>query len=308
MTIPHFIGVDIAKNRVDVFDPQTSRSQRVTLCNYDDFADSLDDVCVVFEASGGYERPFAEALHRAKIAYVRVNPGRARAFARASGRLAKTDRVDAKMLAEMGAALALIPTPHPGAARRRLADLVARRAALTAMIGAENNRLKQAPQADIAADIEAVLTLLHQRLAAINTTVQQQIESDNALKQQDKRLRTMPGIGPAISPVILAELPELGQLTRRQIASLAGLAPLAHDSGLKRGRRFIQGGRAPLRRALYLAAFIASRHDPRLKTFRNRLQNKGKPTKVAITATARKLLTILNAMLKQDQDYVISAA
>jgi transposase len=257
----------------------------------------------VLEASGGYERPLTEALARAGTDYARVNPRHAREYARATGRLAKTDRVDAEVLAGMGRALELEPTSPVDADRARLADLVARRDDLVTTIRREKNRAGQTRDRWIAREIARLLKALQDHLAAVEAQIETLVATRGSLAEQSRRLRSVPGIGPAVSAALLARLPELGQLDRRQIASLAGLAPHACDSGTHRGKRRIWGGRADLRRALYIAAFIASRYDQTLKAFRHRLQNAGKPVKLAITACARKLLTILNAMFRDQSDY-----
>lgn len=306
MTLPQdFIGVDIAKDWIDVFRLFTGRRERIASTGpaLARFARTARGTLVILEASGGYERPLAEALARAGVDYARVNPRQAREFARASGRLAKTDRVDAEGLARMGRALELAPTPPPDASRARLAELVARRDDLVAMIRSEKNRARQIGDRWITREIARLLTVLERHLAAVEAEIEALVAADAELAEQSRRLRAVPGIGPAVSAVLLARLPELGQLGRRQIASLAGLAPHADDSGLRRGRRRIWGGRADLRRALYLAAFIASRCDPIFKAFRQRLQDAGKATKLAITACARKLLTILNAMFRDQAEY-----
>ena len=311
MTIaPKYIGVDIAKNWIDVFDPETATAQRIpaSRAGLRAFAKSGAGKLVVFEASGGYERPLAEALAAQNQPYARVNPRQAREFARATGRLAKTDRVDAEMLAQMGAALRLSPTPPPDKTLAELADMLARREDIKAMMLAENNRLKQARLACVARDIRSVLAHLARRLALLEAGIQQHVQAHKPLRAAAARLQTMPGIGPILSAALIAGLPELGQMDRREIAALSGLAPHARDSGLFKGKRRIWGGRAHVRRALYLAAFIASRYDPTLKAFRNRLQDAGKPTKTALIATARKLVTILNAMMKNNVDYRKSAA
>jgi len=306
MTLPQdFIGVDIAKDWIDIFRLSTGRRERIatTGAALARFARSARGTLVILEASGGYERALAGALARAGVDYARVNPRQAREFARATGRLAKTDRVDAELLARMGRALELAPTPPLEANRARLAALVARRADLVAMIRSERNRARQIDDRWIAREIARLLKVLERHLAAIEIEIETLIAADAELAAQSVRLRAVPGIGPAVSAVLLARLPELGKLGRRQIASLAGLAPHADDSGRRHGKRRIWGGRADLRRAIYLAAFIASRYDPTLKAFRQRLQEAGKPVKLAITACARKLLTILNAMFRDNTDY-----
>ena len=261
------------------------------------------DAFVVFEASGGYERPLAEALDEVGVARRRVNPRRARDFARASGRLAKTDRVDARVLAEMGAALDLKPEPVVDPARLRLLALARRLEALKNMDKSERQRLAQAREPEIVTDIRALRRVLAQRMSALEAAIARLIEATPHLARDERILRSAPGIGPVLAHRLLAALPELGHLDRRALASLAGLAPHPCDSGTMRGRRKIWGGRPEARRTLYLAAFIATRHDPVLKAYRQRLEDKGKPPKLAIIAAARKLATILNAMLKTQKTY-----
>lgn len=306
MTLPQdFIGVDIAKDWIDVFRLCTGKSERIATTGpaLARFARSARGALVVLEASGGYERPLTQALARAGADYARVNPRHAREFARATGRLAKTDRVDAELLAAMGRALELTPSPVPDANRARLAALVARRDDLVAMIRSEKNRARQTGDRWIMRQIARLLKTLQDHLKAVEAEIEALVAADAELAAQSRRLRAVPGIGPAVSAVLLARLPELGQLSRRQIASLAGLAPHPCDSGLHRGKRRIWGGRADLRRALYIAGFIASRCEPTLKDFRQRLEDDGKPVKVAITACARKLLTNLNAMFRDNTEF-----
>jgi transposase len=299
------IGVDIAKDWIDIHYLSNGRQRRIPAspAALSRFSSQACGALVVFEASGGYERPLMEALAKAGVAFARVNPRQAREFARANGQLAKTDRVDAQVLAEMGWSLALRPTPPADPARSRLAALVARREDLVGMIRAETNRSRQVRDPWIARDINSLLHLLQRRLKRIDAEIAAHVARHEALAQASARLQTVPGIGPVIAATLAAELPELGQIDRRAIAKLAGLAPHACDSGLHRGKRRIWGGRARARRSLYLAGFIASRYDPTIKAFRSRLEAAGKPVKLAITACARKLLTILNAMLRDQTDY-----
>jgi transposase len=299
------IGVDIAKGWIDSFCLSSSRHERISTTKQSlaKFARAAKGRLVVLEASGGYERPVTEALAKAGVDCARVNPRQAREFARATGRLAKTDRVDAELLARMGRALELKPTPPADPDRAQLSDLVARRDDLLAMIGAERNRAGTCRDPWLAKEIALLLRGLQDHLASVEARIATLIETREALAAQSARLRSVPGLGPTLAAVLIARLPELGQLDHRRIASLAGLAPQACDSGLSRGKRRIWGGRADVRRALYLAGFIASRFDPTLKAFRTRLEAAGKPANLAITACARKLLTILNAMLRSQQNY-----
>lgn len=304
--MPHnVIGVDVAKDWIDVFFHQSGKSIRIktTPSALKAFASKHTDAYIIFEASGGYERPLMDALETAHSAYARVNPRQAREFARATGRLAKTDKVDARVLAEMAAALDLKPAPGPSKQRRRLADLIARREDIVAMIGQEANRLQQADDAVVRRDIKSLLVVLNRRKTKLEDEINNHIESHDELRTLNQRIKSAPGIGGVIAPALIAGLPELGTLDRRKIAALAGLAPHACDSGKKTGKRRIWGGRKQVRRALYLAAFIASRHNPELKTYRARLEQNGKCAKAAIIATARKLLTQLNACIKEGRDY-----
>ena len=306
MTLPQdVIGVDIAKDWIDVFFLSARRAERVPMATAElrAFAARARGALVVFEASGGYEHPLAEALDAADVTYARVNPLQAREFARATGRLAKTDRVDARVLAEMGRALALRPTPPADPGRARLAGLMGRRDDLGAMLRAEMARLRQARDASVRRDIGSMIALLRRRIGKLEAEIAAVIGADEALSDRSRLLRTMPGVGPLLAASLLARLPELGRLDRRAIASLAGLAPHACDSGRFRGKRRIWGGRAEVRRTLYLAGFIASRYDPALRAFRRKLQEAGKPAKLAIVACARKLLTVLNAMLRDQREH-----
>lgn len=317
-----FLGVDIAKGWIDIFTLSTGRHERIATTRQAlaRFARTARGGLVVLEASGGYERPVIDALTRAGVAFARVNPRQAREFARGeampaigsrawpNGRLAKTDRVDAEVLARMGRALELAPTPPEDPDRARLADLVARRDDLVAAIRAEKNRAATTRDRWIAAEIAALLKVMNRHLAAVEAEIATLVDTRETLACQSARLRSAPGIGPTLAAVLLARLPELGRLDRRRIAALAGLAPHACDSGLSRGKRRIWGGRSDVRRALYLAGFIASRHDPAIRACRQRLQAAGKPAKIAITACARKLLTILNAMERDRKDYARQTA
>ncbi|MDF0599186.1 IS110 family transposase [Psychromarinibacter sp. C21-152] len=308
------IGVDVSGKWIDAFFAADDHAERIatTRAALDRFALRARGHLVVFEASGGCERSLAEALARAGVDYARVNPRQAREFARATGRLAKTDKVDARVLAGMGRALPLRITP-PGdparsrladlVARSRLADLVARREALGAMLRAEANRLRRARDGAVRQDISSLIRVLRGRVAKITREIEAQVAADAELARDGRRLQTVPGVGPLVAATLLAFLPELGRLGRRQAAALAGLAPHASDSGLSKGKRRIWGGREEARRALYLGGFGASRFDPRVKAYRASLEDRGKPTKVAIVACSRKLLTILNAMLRDGTDY-----
>lgn len=300
------IGVDIAKHWIDTFclDSGASARLEMTPSALQAFSARCTGALVVFEASGGYERPLAEALAAAGVAYTRVNPRQAREFARATGRLAKTDRVDARVLAAMGRALELAPTPPPDPARARLAALVARREELVDHAAREAKRLKQATDPFVRADMTSLIRLLKTRIRKAEAEIAKHIAAHDQLATTEQRLRSAPGIGEVTAASLVARLPELGHVSRSAIANLAGLAPHACDSGLMRGQRHIWGGRKDVRKTLYQAAFIASRYDPALKALRKRLQDAGKPFKVAIIAVARILLTQLNAIIREQRNYM----
>lgn len=298
-----YIGVDVAKDWIDIFDPETGSGRRLRSPEYKAFAQAHLDKVIVLEASGGYERPLIAALVTAGTRYTRQNPRHAREFARATGQLAKTDRTDARTLASMGEALKLEADPPVCPARRRLASLNARRDGLKAHVKKEKTRLQQTDDAWIKADIKSLLVLLERRVKKIEAEIANQIAASEELKVLDEQLRSAPGVGRVVSAVLIGKLPELGHVNRRAIASLAGLAPHAHDSGYMKGKRRIWGGRREVRSALYIAAFIASRKDPEMKAERTRMQAAGKPFKVVIIALARKLLTRLNSMVRERRNY-----
>jgi len=306
----NYIGVDIAKDWIDSFDEQTGKHRRVTTTPraLKDFARRCAGKRVIFEASGGYERPFISALEGAGVPFARINPRHAREFARATGRLAKTDRVDAALLARMGAALALKADPPRDKTADRLAMLTARRDALVEHRKQEKQRLQQATDRFIVRDIASLITLLSRRIAKLEAEIAAHIANHDHIRTRNEQLRSVPGVGPVVAATLLAKLPELGRINRRAIANLAGLAPHACDSGHMRGKRMIWGGRSEVRRALYAAAFIASRCDPGLKAYRQKLDAAGKPFKVAIVACARRLLTQINAMIRDGRTYEARSA
>lgn len=304
----NYIGVDVAKDWIDVFDPQSGAGQRIWNADLADFATKHTDRLVVLEASGGYERPLIVALEAAGTRYTRQNPRHAREFARATGKLAKTDRTDARTLAAMGAALGLQADEPACPARTRLAALNARRDALKAHVKKEKTRLQQTSDAWIRADIKSLLAVLERRVLKVEAEIASEIKANDDLAQLDSQLQSAPGVGKIVSAVLIGKLPELGQVNRRAIASLAGLAPHAHDSGYMKGKRRIWGGRKEVKSALYIAAFIASRKDPEMMAERARMQKGGKPFKVTIIALARKLLTRLNAMVKDGRNYRFEGA
>ncbi len=299
---PSWIGIDVSKAWLDIAEP--SRGTFLRLAN--DPASLAGwtkelrgrDVTVVLEATGHYDRALRHALTEADITYVRVNPLRARDFARASGRLAKTDKIDAVMLAEMGATLNLKARPCPGPEREKLALLNKRRDQLVAMRQQERARLTDIPDDEIKLGIEAHIAWLSQAIADSDAAIRDVIDASEQLTQTQNLMRSMPGIGPVATTTLLALMPEIGHLSNKAIAMLAGLAPINADSGKKRGRRCIGGGRRRVRQALYMAAVSTLRRPTPFRAFYQRLRDKGKSAKVAIIAVARKIIVILNAMIR----------
>ncbi|MCP1615494.1 transposase [Azospirillum lipoferum] len=301
-----FIGVDVAKGWLDIHQPGAG-ARRID--NTPGAARSFAKACikdgawVIFEASGGYDRVLREALETANVPFSRVNPRQARDFARAMGVIGKTDRVDAWMLSELGARLRPAATEPLAAARRALQAQATRRRQLVAMRKQEATRLQQTADAEARADIRSLLVVLDRRIAKIEERMTALVAADPEMAVIDRRLRTIPGVGAVVAATLIAELPELGQLDRRRIASLVGLAPVARDSGKRSAPRAIAGGRPIVRTVLYIAALHASRWCQAFKEFRARLQTAGKPVKAALIATARKLLVTLNAMIATGTDY-----
>ena len=301
----NYVGVDVSRAWIDTFCPFTKQNSRITMDpdSLDTFAAKLGGkgVIVVLEATGGCERPLLHALSSHNVAYTRVNPRQAREFARATGVLAKTDAVDARVLADMGTKFALKADDPIDPQRARLADLVARREAIVGYITKEKQRLGTTYDLFIKDDIAETMKLLKVRKKAIEKEIASHIKAVPELASLDQALQSAPGIGPVVAAELVAGLPEIGKLDRRALASLAGLAPHACDSGTRRGTRHIWGGRSGVRRALYQAAFVASSRDPVLKDFRTKLTTGDRPFKSIIIAVARKLLTHLNAMIRSGQ-------
>ena len=298
-----FIGIDVAKAQVDIAvrptgETWTSPTDEAGLAALVQRLQPLRPTLIVLEATGGWEVPVAGALAAAGLPVAVVNPRQVRAFAKATGRLAKTDRLDAQVLAQFAEAVRPTPRPLPDATAQELSAVLARRRQLIEMLTAEKNRLGRA-LARVQPDIRAHIAWLEKRLARADDELVTLIQTSPLWREHDDLLRSMPGVGPVLATTWLAELPELGTLSRRQIAALAGVAPLNRDSGTLRGHRRIWGGRATVRIALYMGALVGTRCNPVLKAFYHRLLAAGKAKKVALVACMRKLLTILNAMLKQ---------
>ena len=261
---------------------------------------SMGEVLVVLEATGGMELPAVGELAAVGVAVVVINPRQVRDFARATGKLAKTDALDAQVLARFGEAVKPPVRPLPDATLRELRALTTRRHQLTKMLTAEGNRLRTAPQR-VQPQIKEHILWLKRQIKDLDKDLRNSIRSNPLWRAQENLLRSAPGIGPVVSSVLLAQLPELGVLNRYQISALVGVAPLNRDSGTLRGKRKVWGGRASVRAALYMAALVATRYNPVIKAFYQRLLQAGKPKKVALTACMRKLLTILNVMVRDQR-------
>ena len=257
----------------------------------------LAPALVVLEATGGYERAAVAAIAATQLPVVVVNPRQVRDFARATGQLAKTDRIDADILALFAERVRPTPRPLPDAVSAALDALLRRRRQLVGMLGAERNRLKHAV-GPVRRGIRHHIRWLECQLDTVDQDLDDSIQRSPVWRAKDNLLRSVPGVGPIVSRTHLGELPELGQLNRKRIAALVGVAPLARDSGTLRGKRIVWGGRAPVRAALYMSALVAAHHNPVIRAFYRRLVAAGKPKKVALIACMRKLLTILNAMLR----------
>ena len=299
-------GVDVAKNWIDVGGPDGH--ERIGNDALNTFARRVakQDGCVAFEASGGYETPLRMALANAGVRAIRINPRRARAFANSLGRLAKTDRVDARVIREMAMRLDLPECPPETKEVSQLKALQLRRRQLVEDAKREKIRLGQTSDKATRASVARVLRLLQREVEGIETAIARRIASSKDLRDRAALLRTAPGVGPVSATALLAEMPELGTLTPRQVAALAGLAPMARDSGLRTGKRRIGGGRKSLRDVLYMAGLSAARNDPSLRAFSERLRENGKAPKQSIIAVTRKLLIILNAMIRENRPYAPS--
>jgi transposase len=302
-----FIGIDIAQAWLDVFDSETAAARRIANDGpaIAHFVASLAGrpATVVFEATGSYDRKLAAALDEAHVAYVRVNPARARDFARAAGYLAKTDAIDARMLAAMGRALDLRRTEAVDATRTRLQALNKRRDQLVDARADDKKRRRQTHDPVALASIDRMLDWLQTEIAAIDTAIAELIDAAPHLQHDKALLQTAPGVGHVTAVTLLAGLPELGSRSPKAIAALAGLAPFNTDSGALRGRRSIKGGRRRIRRALYMAAISAIRNLPRFQKHYQAIAARSGSPKVAIIAIARKLLLALNAMLRTRQAF-----
>lgn len=298
-----FIGIDVSKATLDVAVHGSgarlrAQNEEQGLKELGAQLLALAPELVVMEASGGYERLCAATLAQAGLPVAVVNARQVRAFAVATGVLAKTDAVDARVLAHFAAAVRPTARPLPDEQRAALDEIMGRRRQLMGMLVMEKNRLAQARNPGVRRDIKSLIAVLEKRIGGCDGELQRQIQASPVWRAQEDLLRSFNGIGPVNARVLLIELPELGTLDRKQIAALVGLAPIARDSGRHRGRRSIAGGRGQVRSSLYMATVAAIRANAVIRAFYQRLREAGKPAKVAIVACMRKILTILNAMVR----------
>jgi transposase len=308
------VGIDVSKDRLDVAvhpDGEAFVVERngAGLQQLVARLKQLAPTIVALEATGGFETVAAAAVGGAGLPIAIVNPAQVRAFAKALGRRAKTDPIDAAVIAHFAAATRPEPRPLPDEATQLLSDLVTRRRQIVEMIGAERQREKRAGSRHLKKSIARLIKALEKELASVDTDIDDAVRSSPAWRETEDLLASVPGVGPIIARTLMADLPELGRLNRKQIAALggggggprsrrAGGAPATHQSGQWRGKSFIGGGRQAVRTALFMGAMTARRHNPVLKAFFDRLVAAGKPKLVALIAVARKLLTILNALLR----------
>jgi transposase len=303
-----FVGIDVAKDRLDVHIRPSGEAFTVArdgegLAALMDRLKQIAPTLVVLEATGGFEVTVAAAVGSAGLPLAVVNPRQIRDFARATGKLAKTDALDAAAIAHFAQAVHPQPRPLPDAQAQELGELVARRRQVVEMMVAERNRGRQVQSARLRKRIDRHLATLQKELSEIESDLDQSIRGTPVWRENEDLLKSVPGVGNATARTLLADLPELGTLDRRQIAALVGVAPFNRDSGTWRGTRMIWGGRASVRATLYMATLVASRHNPVIAAFYRHLRNAGKPAKVALTACMRKLLIILNAILRDQQPW-----
>jgi len=307
-SVRSFVGIDVAKKHWDVYLAPAGRALRYSadqaglaqlLAALQPHAPCL----IVVEASGGFERRLAADLLEAGYTVARVNPRQVRDFARGLGRLAKTDRIDAETLARFAEQVRPRPWEKQPENRALIEDLVGRRRQLVQMQGVEKTRLHQVAQGPVRKSVAHMLDLLRAQIDELDAELARLIEDDDDWNERAKRLATVPGVGAVTSRTLVAEVPELGKLNRQAIAALIGVAPLNRDSGEFRGRRMIWGGRASVRAALYMATLTARTFNPVIRRFAERLEAAGKPFKLVMTACMRKLLVILNSMLRDRTDW-----
>jgi transposase len=302
------VGIDVSKDRLDVHvrpigESFSVASDEAGLAMLLARLQAWKPALIVLEATGGYEATVAAALTHAGLPVAVVNPRQIRDFARATGQLAKTDRLDARVIAHFGDAVQPPVRPLASEQAQALAELVTRRRQLVEMLTAELNRQHQVRQRVVQKRLHGHVSWLRRAIAELEDDITRFIRSSPIWREKENVLTSAPGIGDVTAQALIAELPELGQLSRRRIAALVGLAPFTRESGRWKGRRMIRGGRAPVRRALYMATVVALRYNPPIGALYRRLVQAGRPKKLALVAAMRKLLTVLNAMLRDGRPW-----
>ena len=301
-----FVGVDVSKAELEVFLPDSrtrltiENSEDAILTNLVKALKNKKDVLVVMEATGGYESALVKVLQKRQIAVAVVNPRQVRDFAKGIGKDAKTDSIDAEVISTFGQVVKPAPLAAKSDSEEKLAALVTRRTQLLDVINQESNRLQQTSDREIQDFIRKSLESLKKQLKEVDARLETCVANDTVNKRKIEILSSVKGIGPVAISTFLAELPELGKLNREEIAKLVGVAPLNRDSGAWQGKRFVFGGRSHVRRVLYMATLVATRFNSRIKAYYQHLLTKGKAKKVAIVACMRKLLTILNTLIKNN--------
>lgn len=302
-----FIGIDVAKATIDLCFLPSQENLTLARLDHQAMLEAIGEkgtpTLIVMEATGGLQAPVIAALCEAGLPAVAINPRQARHFAQATGKIAKTDRIDAMMLARFARDLRPPVRPIAGPAQRELAELMGRRRQLITTRTAENNRLGAAVSGRVRQSIEATIAFIEEQLAALDDDLNRWIQSSEVWRKNEDLLASYPGIGKTTSRTLISHLPELGSLSGKQVSALVGIAPIANDSGPRRGRRRIWGGRAEVRAVLYMAALSATRYNPVIREFYQRLRGKGKPAKVALVACMRKMLVMLNAMIRDQKPW-----
>ena len=307
MTTSSYVGIDVSKDRLDVAVLGERQKKRVNntqigIAELVDWIQEWQPELIVVEATGGYQRTVVEALFQVGLPVAVVNPARVRQFARACGLLAKTDKLDAQILAVFGQRVQPRRYEGKSQAEKELCALLVRRKQLEEMLKAEQNRLRTiAPS--LCGSVERMITVLKEEKKRVDEQIRELMNEQKAWQAPSEILRSAPGVGPVTTATLLAELPELGKMDRKKIAALVGVAPMNYDSGRKRGYRKTKGGRGEVRSVLYMATLVATRRNPVIRTQYHHLLKRGKEKKVALTACMRKFLTILNAMQRDQQPF-----
>jgi len=311
MATSSYVGIDVSKDRLDVAMLGEERGEQVdnTQAGIAKLVQQMQEACpelIVVEATGGYQRAVVEALFWAGLAVAVVNPARVRQFARACGLLAKTDKLDAQVLAVFGQRVQPKPYTGKSEAEKQLSALLVRRKQVEEMLKAEQNRLRTTSPS-LRSSVEQVIVCLKEQKKRLDEQIQRFLQEQPAWQEQTEILGSAPGVGMVTTATLLAELPELGKMDRKKIAALVGVAPMNHDSGKKRGYRRTKGGRTNVRSVLYMSTLVATRYNPLIRTQYQHLLKRGKEKKVALTACMRKFLTILNAMMRDQQPFRLPA-